>query len=855
MTDTKRCLNGRWQFQPVQPGDEKDTLGVPVLTPCDPNGWSDTPLIVPSPWNGNEWGGGGYKGKDYWHGGVYYPTYPEEWAGAKMGWLRKRFDVADPTDRRWELQFDAIAGEAVVLVNGVELIRHFDSYLPFGVDITDVVKAGENEVLVGVRSHRLFDKQSKRYCKMRCPYPTGSNTDGLCGIWQDVWLVSTPKIYIRDVFVKPFVSKNRLVAEITVVNTTDSDATLPMTAKVANALRMEATLSIKAGEVATVTLETNVDGALDLWSMDTPVLYTLEVCLSDEHCFPVRFGWREFLLDGNNITLNGDIVRLVGDICHPFGPYMFREEWIRCWYRLIKDLGGNAVRLHAQIYPPVFLDIADEMGLAVLDETGLFGSNLSANLEEEAAWERFNSHMDGLVLRDRNHASVFGWSVGNELFAFFLYDEAAKQDADIFYEKLITYAKRPAALDDTRPFITCDGDEDLKGTLPIWSKHFGHGLHPLPDTDKPVVIGENGGSYYARPSQLAPFAGEAVYESYTGRNRALGVDLYQNIRHLKEHLCYFSPSEVVWFGLEPLPYGYNDFSRFPTREDGIFFEEPAEGTPGIWHGRIPPFSGTLNPGWDKSLPEYVSLGMAEGMKDGLTNEDKDAHWQSTPTAYPAPPSDKRISVGFMGDKNHILAQITGGSGFDLVMDLATANPDTAQKLWQEYPGKILAVVGDELPAWLAEDIALTDRAATQLTRSSDHPYVASLTAEERYAAENPPDERLFCRHGLAITGDWEPLLEAGNIDWSLFLEAPERVKCGAVFLYEKMQKPAGVVLAKKDTPAGERLMTTLLPGRDEKHVTLWRRLFHNMGWNSNVPQEVTGMEDTEHDLLMDGPVD
>ena len=87
---------------------------------------------------------------------------------------------------------------------------------------------------------------------------------------------------------------------------------------------------------------------------------------------------------------------------------------------MIKDFGGNAVRPHAQPWPRAYYDLADEMGLMVLDETGLFGSSIRLNFEDPELWQRSADHLRDLIRRDRNHPSVIGWSVGNETFAIAL---------------------------------------------------------------------------------------------------------------------------------------------------------------------------------------------------------------------------------------------------------------------------------------------------------------------------------------------------------------------------------------------------------------------------------------------------
>ena len=179
------CLNGRWQFQPVPlPKDWKRGIGIaPELRLPAADQWETTPIKIPSPWNVNTWGAGRHVGEGtahpYWPSSVYYPSYPPRWDGVEMGWLRRTFRIPETWgDHRIGLHFEAVGGQTQVLVNGRKAGEHFGRYLPFEFDITDLVKReGDNELLVGVCSLRLFDQRSTKYKHMRTPYPPGSNTD------------------------------------------------------------------------------------------------------------------------------------------------------------------------------------------------------------------------------------------------------------------------------------------------------------------------------------------------------------------------------------------------------------------------------------------------------------------------------------------------------------------------------------------------------------------------------------------------------------------------------------------------------------------------------------------------------
>ena len=649
------CLNGRWQFQPIALPKNwmRDAGSAPELTQPAPNRWEPTPIKIPSAWNVNTWGAGRHVGEGtphpYWPSSVYYLSYPPTWDGVEMGWLRRSFRVPPAWgDRRVVLHFEAVGGDAQVFINGQKAGSHFDRFLPFDLDITDLVKReADNELLVGVRSLRLFDLKSAKFKHMRTPYPPGSNTDNLTGIWQDVFLLGLPAVRVADVFVKPWVDRDTLEAEVTLRNDSTRAKTLEISGdaqpwvNLAGSSVLDApeprwrldpavlalptqVVTLQPGERRTVSFSQKVTGRLRLWSPDTPHLYGMVLALESggqtlDRSF-TRFGWRQARIVGRDFLLNGQKITMYADLLHPFGPFVNSRRYVWAWYRMIKDMHGNAVRPHAQPHPRHFLDLADEMGLLVLDETAMFGSSLQLNFEAPVAWDLYAAHYDNLILRDRNHPSVFGWSWGNELFAIFIYDQAiTKEIGDVWYGQLASLGARGRQIDPSRDWFSCDGDEDLRGSMPVWSKHFGHGL-PLPEwlpkePTKPLMVGESGGTYYARPSQLAVFNGDRAYESYLGRNEALAIDVYDNVVKLaRPKLAFFSPAETAWFGVEHLNLGYHDFTRLPNDEDGVWFKPFQEGKPGVQPERIPPYVCTLNPGWDPALPLYHPLPMFEAQK-------------------------------------------------------------------------------------------------------------------------------------------------------------------------------------------------------------------------------------------------
>ena len=299
------------QCVPV-PSSWKGGTGIaPELPAPQADKWETVKIKIPSAINVNDWGRGSNVGEGtrnpYTPSSVYYPSYPDNWKHTRMGWLRKNFRVpAGWNGKRLLLHFEAVAGDCVVLVNGKEVCHNFDSHLPFNADISDYVnRDADNELLVGVRHTKLFDKSHPVYTKMGAIYPTGSNTDDLIGIWQDVYLFGVPEVRITDVFVQPWVDRNKLVLEIALTNLSSKNKKIALngvvkewvnhagkdvlTAPEINWSLGETALTIpsepitlRAGESKTVTVRQKVDNNLKYWTPDTPNLYTLLLSLGDK---------------------------------------------------------------------------------------------------------------------------------------------------------------------------------------------------------------------------------------------------------------------------------------------------------------------------------------------------------------------------------------------------------------------------------------------------------------------------------------------------------------------------------------------------------------------------------------------
>ena len=544
------CLNGYWDFQPVAlPGSYVQGKGVaPELSLPKEGAWSKTRIKIPSPWNINSFANRNVEGPDHRN----YPSYPKEWEQVKMAWMKKTVTIPnDWNGQQIKLYFEAVAGYTEVYINKEKVGENFDLFLPFSIDITNKVAAGETaEVWVGVRSQSLFENNSTIGRRI---VPAGSMWGyHIAGIWQDVYLLALPKVHVEDVYVKPLVSKNMLELEVTVQNNTEKKTDLQLQGKINEWVNLAGTdvnsapvpawelgqealkvapvkVSIPANASTKVVLQVPVSGELSYWTPEQPNLYAVLLSLqAKKEILDMkyeRFGWREWTLQGTTQYLNGKPYQLRGDSWHFMGIPQMTRRYAWAWFTAIKGMNANAVRPHAQIYPRFYMDVADEMGICVLNETANWASDGGPKLDSELFWEASKEHLKRFVLRDRNHASVFGWSISNEnkpvIVHVYNRPELMPQQKKAWED----WRDIVRANDPTRPWISADGEDDGDGILPVTVGHYGdmNSMKHWVGIGKPWGIGEHSMAYYGTPEQVAKYNGERAYESQLGRMEGLCV--------------------------------------------------------------------------------------------------------------------------------------------------------------------------------------------------------------------------------------------------------------------------------------------------------------------------------------------
>jgi hypothetical protein len=876
------CLSGGWQFQPVAlPKNFHEGVDpAPELTMPVGSAWESVAVKVPSPWNVNSFANRRGLGGDF----RTYPSYPAAWESVEMGWLRRTAQIpADWKGDRALLHFAAVAGDVRILVNGKDAGKTFDIFFPFDLDITNLVTPGESaEILVGVRKASLFDVKG-RYGRRE--YQAGSFWgQHIVGIWQDVDLVGVPPVRVTNTFVQPEVGEKTLKVDVTLRNDSNADATVDLAGEVHRWRSLAAKDGVDAPEPlwkletpvdlhlanlavhipvhqeVTVTLQARVDAQLALWSPEQPNLYGLIVRVkSGDRVVDAkyqRFGWREFRFKGSVVELNGKPIVLKGDSWHFLGIPQMTRRYAWAWFSALHDAHENAVRLHAEPYPPFYLDVADEMGIMVLDETAIWASDGVPKLDSDAFWQDTKSHVAQLVIRDRNHPSVFGWSVCNEvkpvIANVFRGPPEMMQTLYRYYSIWVEIVHR---LDPTRQWISADGDGDGGGRLPVNVLHYAgpDSLMAAEKLGKPWGVGEAGGAYFATPEQVAKTYGERAYVSFEGRMEGIAVESYRNLLEQRKYDAdYRSVFNLVWYGLRPLALGMTDTSRPPELTDGIFFPAFEEGKPGVQPERLGPYSTTLNPGYDPTLKPYETWPLFDAIKDANSDPMVKLPWTAESSvsghssqAKPKPVQSISILSGPTGDLERQL--LTEGLPQSLLHDrepdllfIDGRNPpaesarDTMNAVlgkggtvvvWGVAPKTVLQLNG-LLPA----SLEVTDRQSSSLLPVGVSPVTAGLKPSDLYFSESSP--QIILDGGLAgpLVKQGTILLEAANTDWLKWNKEAEYAKTAMVLRSEREAKPSGAAIVEIKQGSGRLLLINVPALSPVYKVQLMdRRLLENLG--------------------------
>ena len=346
-----------------------------------------------------------------------------------IGWYRKQLDIpASDAGKSICLEIDGAMSYAMVWLNGHLVGGWPYGYASWQVDLTPyVVPGGQNQLAIRLDN----PPDSSRW------YPGG-------GIYRNVWLTKTQPIHVGQwgtQLATPEVSRARATVNLKVTVNNDSQQAVPVSvatdffaldlsgqpAGPAVARLAPQSLLIAAGESrvaegSAVILQPKLWGPPPTQQPNRYVAVTTIFSRAGQvlDCYKTRFGIREVRCDPNQgILVNGERILLQGvNQHHDLGALgaAFNKRAAQRQLEILREMGCNAIRLSHNPPAPELLELTDRMGFLVVDE--IFD-----------CWERKKTPLDfhlifpdwhepdlrALIRRDRNHPSVFLWSVGNEV--------------------------------------------------------------------------------------------------------------------------------------------------------------------------------------------------------------------------------------------------------------------------------------------------------------------------------------------------------------------------------------------------------------------------------------------------------
>ena len=345
-----------------------------------------------------------------------------------IGWYRKHFSLpTGATGGGVFIYFEGVYNRSEVYLNGHLLGKRPNGYASFLYEMTPYLNAeGENVLAVRVDHSQYADSR----------WYTGS------GIYRDVWLVKAPATHLAQwgsAYRLKKITKSQAIVEVDIETAGKPALGIPTEVVMTDAegkvvARTTTTMGCPNKKTVTLTVKNP-----HRWSLDDTYLYNIETRLGTgndasapmDRCV-IRAGLRTLQFDPNHgFALNGEWMKVKGVCLHHdagvLGAVVPPEVW---QHRLeeLKKIGVNAIRMSHNPQAPVLYDLCDELGFLVMDEASdecefpkrkwLEGWNRGTP-GFQGTFDFFEEWIDrdvaDMVRRDRNHPSVFLWSIGNEV--------------------------------------------------------------------------------------------------------------------------------------------------------------------------------------------------------------------------------------------------------------------------------------------------------------------------------------------------------------------------------------------------------------------------------------------------------
>lgn len=336
-----------------------------------------------------------------------------------LGWYKKTFKIAlENKGKITSIIFDGVYRNSQVWINGHYLGKRPNGYIGFQYDLSPYLNYGDksNEIIVKVDNSK--QPNSRWY--------SGS------GIFRNVWLETTDKLHVDQW--GTYITTPKVTAESASVHLETTIKNQYATLKSASILTTIFKNDTKVTSVTqNISIAANANQVLSqdilvnnpvLWSDEKPEQYTAVTTISVDNKivdeYKTNFGIRSFKFDLNKgFILNGKQVKIKG-VCmhHDLGPLgsAINTRAIERQLEILKEMGVNGIRTSHNPPAPELLDLCDKMGFIVMDEAFDMWKKAKTKYDYSLDWDKWHvKDLEDQILRDRNHPSIFMWSIGNEI--------------------------------------------------------------------------------------------------------------------------------------------------------------------------------------------------------------------------------------------------------------------------------------------------------------------------------------------------------------------------------------------------------------------------------------------------------
>jgi beta-galactosidase len=334
-----------------------------------------------------------------------YKAIGRNFPDASVGWYRKEFFIPESDlGHRISITFDGVCRDAKVWVNGHYLGNEPSGYCSFTYDITEYLNYNGNNV-VSVRADVTMEE--------------GWFYEG-AGIYRHVWLTKTNPLHVAQYGTFIYSEMDGNNANVNVETTVNNNSREALVFSIKQQLfddggkllseTKSGLIKLAGGDDLVEKQLLNVENPR-LWSIDDPYLHkvvtTIEIDGKITDQYETTTGIRTIRLDANEgFFLNGKHVKLKGTNNHQdhAGVGAAIPDELN-YFRIsqLKAMGSNAYRCSHNPATPELLDACDRLGMVVIDENRLMGTT-----------PYVKDQLKSMIISDRNHPSVFVWSLGNE---------------------------------------------------------------------------------------------------------------------------------------------------------------------------------------------------------------------------------------------------------------------------------------------------------------------------------------------------------------------------------------------------------------------------------------------------------